>query len=252
MSKISNAIFNNAYHVVTSSFGNRSVIYTSAGATSSYHSGTDYGTNNKKIAQYAIEDGYIMDSAKAADGANYIWVIYPNSKLAMLHYHLDSRKVIAGQKVKKGTLLGYTGMTGKATGIHLHLGIKPLTGVSNVNAVTYSVLNGIAYVDPEKISWTGTATATAPKAETPVKSTSKFLPAKGYWGFGDKDTNIGKIASFMYKTFPAYTKKEALGNLYGNNIMASITEFQKRTGLEADGKCGPKTLAKLKEFGFKE
>ena len=56
----------------------------------------------------------------------------------------------------------------------------------------------------------------------------------------------------MYHTFPAYTSSKALGNYYGKYIKASITEFQKRTGLEADGNTGPITLAKLKEFGFKE
>ena len=30
-----------------------------------------------------------------------------------------------------------------------------------------------------------------------------------------------------------------------------LKEFQKRTGLEADGNVGPITLKKLKEYGFK-
>jgi len=56
----------------------------------------------------------------------------------------------------------------------------------------------------------------------------------------------------MYKEFPAYTNKRALGNYYGKYIQSSIKEFQKRTGLEQDGCVGPITLAKLKEYGFKE
>lgn len=46
----------------------------------------------------------------------------------MLHYHLDVINVKKGQSVNKNTVLGYTGQTGLATGIHLHLGIKPLSG----------------------------------------------------------------------------------------------------------------------------
>lgn len=258
MSTISNLIFKNAKHYVSSSFGNRSVIQTSAGATSSYHSGTDYATYNVKLPQYAIEDGYIMDSSTASDGANYIWVIYPKSKLAMLHYHLDSKSVIKGEKVSKGDKLGTTGMTGKATGIHLHLGVKSLAGVKDVYNVTYSTLSAIAYTDPEKVKYTETSTATTAKTEKTVKTTSSFLPAKGYWAFGDKDARIGKLAQFMRTTFPSYTPSTALGNLYGTNLMNAITQFQinckitKQYKDKIDGKCGPKTLECLKLYGFKE
>ena len=60
MSKISNIIFNGKDHYITSPYGSRTVISTSAGKTTSYHSGTDYGTNGKKIPQYAIENGYVF------------------------------------------------------------------------------------------------------------------------------------------------------------------------------------------------
>ena len=83
----------------------------------------------------------------------------------------------------------------------------------------------------------------------PTKNT--FLPARGYFKRGDNNANVGKIASFMRKTFPSYAKKAALGNLYGPNLIASIKEFQRRTGLVADGCTGPKTLAKLVEYGFR-
>lgn len=46
----------------------------------------------------------------------------------MLHYHLDTIKVKSGQYVDKNTVLGTTGMTGRATGVHLHLGLKRLSG----------------------------------------------------------------------------------------------------------------------------
>lgn len=83
-----------------------------------------------------------------------------------------------------------------------------------------------------------------------VEENDSFLPGKGYWGYGDKHENVGKISAFMYRTFPAYTPKAALGNYYGPKVKASIKEFQKRTGLEQDGCVGPKTLAKLRSFGF--
>ena len=234
MSTVSNLIFHNEKHYVTSKFGYRSVLNTSNGKTNPFHSGTDYGTNGKKIAQYAIEDGEVMTATRASDGALYVWVKYPRLGVKFLHYHLDSIKVKAGQKVDKNTLLGYTGKTGKATGIHLHLGIKRLSGGD--------------YIDPEK--W-AKEEYTAPPKKTTAK-TESFLPSRGYFKKGDVSENVGKIAKFMYKTFPSYTSEKALGNTYGDNLIKDVKEFQKRTGLKVDGYFGEKTLKKLEEYGFKK
>lgn len=235
MSTVSNLIFHNAKHYVTSKYGYRYPINTSAGKTNPFHRGTDYGTNGKKIAQYAIEDGSILSCGKASDGALYVWVSYPRLKVKMLHYHLDSIKVKAGQIVNKDTLLGYTGKTGKATGIHLHLGIKRLSGGD--------------YIDPEK--WSKDEYTAPPKKTSTVK-TDSFFPTRGYFKKGDVEPNVAKIADFMYKTFPAYTKKEALGKIYGDNLIAAVKEFQKRSGLKVDGYFGPLTLAALEKHGFKK
>ena len=159
MSTVSNLIFHNAHHYVTSTYGNRQSITTSNGNTGTFHNGTDYGTNGKKIAQYAIEEGSILSCGKASDGALYIWVQYPRLGVKMLHYHLDSIKVKAGQSVNKNTLLGYTGTTGKSTGVHLHLGIKRLSGGD--------------YIDPE--AWSKNEY----KAPTTAKTT-KLDAAKSY------------------------------------------------------------------------
>lgn len=80
---------------------------------------------------------------------------------------------------------------------------------------------------------------------------TSFFPERGYFRQGDKHENIGKVAKFMRAMYPKYTPITALGNTYGTNIIKSITEFQSRTGLKADGLLGPKTLAMLVEKGFK-
>lgn len=230
MSIISNIIFGGEKHYITSPYGKRNVIDTSAGQTASFHYGTDYGTNGKKLPQYAIEDGVVLSCGTAGDKAKYVWVKYPRIGKKFLHYHLDSIAVRAGQKVTKGTLLGKTGKTGKATGIHLHLGIKDLKTDT--------------YEDPEALTYI------APGAAA-VTDDSVFFGAKGYFAKGDVHKNIGRIADFMYKTFPSYTNKKALGTTYGKNLVSAVTEFQKRTGLVADGMFGPKTLTELKKYGFR-
>lgn len=155
MSTVSNLIFHNAKHYITSAFGPRKTISTAAGNTSSYHYGTDYGTSGKKLTQYAIEEGTILSCGTASDGAKFVWVSYPRLGVKMLHYHLDSIKVKTGQKVTANTALGTTGKTGKSTGVHLHLGIKKLSGGG--------------YIDPE--AWSkneykapGSSSAAAPVA----------------------------------------------------------------------------------------
>ena len=138
MSELSNLIFHGAAHKLTSPYGKRAVMNLKKGNTSSFHDGVDYGTFLKKIPQYAIEDGVILSAGEDTPygGALYVWVKYPRLGIKMLHYHLDSLCVKAGQKVTADTVLGYTGETGKATGIHLHLGLK--------------LLSGGGYIDPEK------------------------------------------------------------------------------------------------------
>lgn len=81
--------------------------------------------------------------------------------------------------------------------------------------------------------------------------TDSFLPSRGYFKKGDTSASIGKIAEFMYKVFPSYTPKVALGNYFGDNLFKAIKEFQKRTKLETDGNIGPLTLSMLEKYGFK-
>ena len=231
MSKVSDLIFHKEKHYITSKFGYRSSISTSAGNTSTFHSGTDYGTNGKKLAQYAIDVGTVISCGKASDGAKYVWVEYPRQGVKMLHYHLDSIKVKARQSVNKDTLLGYTGKTGKATGVHLHLGVKRLSGGD--------------YIDPEK--WSANE----------YKDSDHFFPARGYFKKGDKGEEVRQINDFYYDAFPVYAKylkrnkNDVKGVLFGENTLAWTKEFQRRSGLEVDGNIGPLTLAELEEYGFK-
>jgi murein DD-endopeptidase MepM/ murein hydrolase activator NlpD len=241
MSRLSDLIFHNKENYITSPYGYRNVISTSKGNTRSFHDGVDYGTNGVKLAQYPIDNGVIISCGTdyGYGGAKYVWVKYPRLGVKMLHYHLDSIKVKANQTVDKNTILGYTGKTGKATGIHLHLGLK--------------LLSGGGYIDPE--AWFNKNYKDPPKVS--VNKTESFLPDRGYFTKGDEGENVKKINEFYYKVFPAYAKtlkrnkKDVRGKLFGENTEAWTKEFQKNTGLEVDGNIGPLTLAKLVEFGFK-
>lgn len=239
MSKITNLIFKNASHYMTSGFGNRKVINTKGGYTSSFHNGTDYGTNSVKLPQYAIENGTIISCGTDKLGGKFVWVKYPRLNVKMLHYHLSSVNCKTGQIVSRGTLLGYTGMSGKSTGIHLHLSIVDLSTGQYINPETYSY------------------------NETEVSTNNSFFCGKVCFKRGDVHENIGKICYFFAEYFYGYfydNKSDAHdvldGNLFGPYLEKWVVEFQKRAkddgryNDEIDGKFGPKTLAALESYGF--
>lgn len=107
-----------------------------------------------------------------------------------------------------------------------------------------------------KAQWEKYAKAGSSPAPAPKPKKDDFLPAKGYWKSsttsrgGDTAPQIGAMANFMLKTFPAYTPKAAKGTYFGPNLRKSIIRFQKNTNLQADGNVGPITYNKLKTYGF--
>lgn len=181
MSVVTDLIFHNGKHYLTSPFGPRESLTTSNGNTSTQHNGADYGTSGVKRKQYAIEEGTVLTATTASDGAKYVWVEYPRLGVKMLHYHLDDIKVKAGQAVNADTVLGTTGKTGKATGVHLHLGIKRLSGGG--------------YIDPE--AWA----ANEYKAPAPVKAEEpKTSPASAKTKVAKfKAQSVDKDLSGTYK-----------------------------------------------------
>ena len=167
-----------------------------------------------------------------------------------------------GSIVKMGSPICEEGVDG-ATANHLHLVCgNALRGCGNgfiQNSNGKWVSKGyclkpeeVMFIDKEFTNILSTNDLTFREKPKEEIRDDNFLGSKGYISFGDSGDNVSKIASFMRKTFPAYTSSKALGSYYGKCIKASITEFQKRTGLLADGNIGPITLAKLKEYGFEE
>ena len=231
--KLAERTFKRKDYSLSSKFGYRSIINTSAGKTAAFHSGTDYSTKGEKWAQYPLENGKVYTTYTDSYGAKCVVIDYSRIGKRLYYCHLDSICVKKGQAVNHDTILGYTGKTGKATGIHLHLGLKDIGGSS--------------WLDPEKYDYIEGATK---------ETSTSILGARGYIKLGDQSDGIAKIAAFMYETFPAYTSKKALGNYFGPNIANSIGEFQKRCKVQgiyddAIDKCvGPKTLKCLRYFGF--
>lgn len=104
-----------------------------------FHPGVDYGTNIQKWPLYAIEEGYVQLIHNSSKGyGNYVWVRYPRLNISIFHAHLDKICVKNKQKVNSQTIIGYTGKTGNATGIHLHLGMTEIGSNKWLNPHDYN------------------------------------------------------------------------------------------------------------------
>lgn len=244
--KLAERTFKRNDYKITSKFGYRNKINTSQGLTSSFHSGTDYATNGEKWAQYALENGVVSKVFTDDFGAKCVYIDYNRLNIRLFYAHLDSVCVKKGQKVNESTIIGYTGKTGKATGIHLHLGLKKIGNAK--------------WVDPEKYDY----------REKKKQESSNFLGSRGYLKFGDKGANINKICWFFVNNFYGYfgnTKESAKiklvgvngdGDYFGEHLKKWVVEFQKRAKVDGvygdvlDGNIGPLTLNALKKYGFKE
>jgi len=94
----------------------------------SFHPGIDI-TAPKGTKVVATADGLVVYAGRKL---NYGKVITIEHKFGMStrYGHLDRFNVKAGQRVKKGDIIGYVGTTGRTTGAHLHyevrLGNQPL------------------------------------------------------------------------------------------------------------------------------
>lgn len=87
----------------------------------------------------AVRSGLVMDaekdfsragwSAEYADEANMVRVLHEDGSMGLYaHLRVDGVEVSAGQKIRRGQLLGYSGNTGFSNGPHLHFVLQINTG----------------------------------------------------------------------------------------------------------------------------
>ena len=113
---------------ITSPYGYRNVIKDKKGniiSKSGLHEGVDYGTNGLEIPVYPVLNGKVLSCGTDITGAKFVYVLFTSIKMVGLYYHLSSINVKKGEIVNTNTILGKTGKSGKATGIHLHFDFFP-------------------------------------------------------------------------------------------------------------------------------
>lgn len=106
---------------MTSPFGDR--VHPVTGARD-FHRGIDYGTRLQNWEVFALENGRVRASNQDRTNGHFIWVEYPRLGLRIFYCHLSVRNVVTGQWVDENTVLGRVGRSGRASGIHLHMGVQ--------------------------------------------------------------------------------------------------------------------------------
>lgn len=86
------------------------------------HSGVDYALpTGAPVA--ALADGTVVIAEDLFFTGKAVFLDHGDGLISM-YLHMSDVKVQAGQDVKKGETLGLVGSTGRATGPHLHLGVR--------------------------------------------------------------------------------------------------------------------------------
>ncbi len=97
------------------------------------HNGVDLAAP-RGTPVYATADGLVARADRFGSYGNYIQIEH-GGELQTRFAHLSGFEVAAGDRVKKGDLIGYVGSTGRSTGPHLHYEVR-ISG-EPVNPIPY-------------------------------------------------------------------------------------------------------------------
>lgn len=85
-----------------------------------FHTGLDIAGTGYRSPIYAANNGTVINAGWSSGGwGNYV-VINHNNGYYTMYAHMDQQIATVGQTVAKGTVIGYMGSTGMASGVHLH------------------------------------------------------------------------------------------------------------------------------------
>lgn len=229
-----------------------------------------YGLNTTKVTNSIVLQTTAKVRTPIGDKIVIMTLTHPEES--------DIKKLKVGQIIKKGTIICYEGRDGYATGNHIHMTV----GTGSFKGLLENSNGKWCFIEstvnkPEEIFYVNTKftsiknsnginfkkISTNKVSETSSSSSSNFLGKRGYLKVGDSGENIHKLCQFFANNYYGYfgnTKKSAHdkllgekgnGDYFGPNLKAWVTEFQRRTGLEADGNVGPLTLKMLVRYRFR-
>ena len=127
----------NSGYTITSYYGWRSAIYGLYDSTN-WHSGIDIAGTGYGSPIYAANNGVIINAGWGGSYGNYIQIDHNNGFYTLYAHMSGFANVSIGETVTRGQTIGYVGMTGSATGPHLHYEIRTCEYYScTVNPLNY-------------------------------------------------------------------------------------------------------------------
>jgi len=102
--------------------------------TTKFHKGMDFSAPTRTEV-YATGAGIIADVETNKSGYGNNVIIDHGYNYKTRYAHLDKINVSAGEKVKRGDIIGYVGSTGKSTAPHLHYEV--IRSGESVNPINY-------------------------------------------------------------------------------------------------------------------
>lgn len=104
---------------ITSQFGNARMFNDTL---KSYHSGTDFRASIGTPVR-AVNDGVVVLASERYYAGGSI-IIDHGEGIYSQYYHLSTMDKKRGDRVKKGEVIGKSGVSGRVTGPHLHFGLR--------------------------------------------------------------------------------------------------------------------------------
>ena len=104
---------------ITDSFGERLDPFSGEGA---FHTGVDVASDYG-AAVHATADG-VVTVAETHSGYGRVVVIDHGFGITTWYAHLSAFSTVAGARVKRGEVVGYTGISGRSTGPHVHYEVR--------------------------------------------------------------------------------------------------------------------------------
>ncbi len=127
---------------MASGFGYRTDPFTKA---RKMHEGMDF-TAKSGTPIYATGDGVVLKADNSASGYGNHIVIRHGFGYETLYAHLSKYKARAGQRVKRGDVIGYVGSTGRSEAPHLHYEVIKDNKVVNPLNFYYGNISAVEYV----------------------------------------------------------------------------------------------------------
>jgi murein DD-endopeptidase MepM/ murein hydrolase activator NlpD len=127
---------------MASGFGYRTDPFTKA---RKMHEGMDF-TAKTGTPIFATGDGVVARADNTVSGYGNHIVIRHGFGYETLYGHLSKYKSRAGQRVKRGDIIGYVGSTGRSEGPHLHYEVHKNGKVVNPLNFYYGNISAVEYV----------------------------------------------------------------------------------------------------------